>query len=132
MTRTLLLERDQPPRLWAILDEAVLRRPIGGRSVMASQLDRLVQAAAQPNVQIQVIPFKAGGHPGIFGPFVLLDFPTDADQPLVMIEAGTGGLYLETTDEIEFYRQRFEHLLARALGPDESTAYIDEIRASLT
>jgi hypothetical protein len=82
MERQALLTREDPPRLWAIMDEAAVRRLVGGRQVMRAQLDRLREAASRPNVTIQVIPFDVGSHPGMDGSFIVLEFPDPADQRL--------------------------------------------------
>lgn len=125
MERQALLTRDDPPRLWAIMDEAAVRRLVGGRPVMAAQLARLREAAALPNVTIQVIPFDAGAHPGMPGSFSMLDFPDPADQSIVYIDSMAGDLFLEQEAEIGRYIVMFDHLRAAALRPDETVSLLD-------
>jgi transcriptional regulator with XRE-family HTH domain len=129
MERQALLDREDSPRLWAIMDEAAVRRQVGGRQVMRAQLDRLREAAARPNVTIQVIPFDAGSHPGMDGAFVVLEFPDPADQSVVYTESAAGGLFLEEEVEIRRYILMFEHLRAAALRPDETVTRLAAIAA---
>jgi transcriptional regulator with XRE-family HTH domain len=120
MERQALLTRENPPQLWAIMDEAAVRRMVGGRMVMREQLNRMRDAAALPNVTVQVIPYDAGAHPGMPGSFIVLDFPDPADQSLVYLDSMAGDLFLEDDMEIRRYILMFEHLRAAALRPDES------------
>jgi hypothetical protein len=129
MERQALLDREDPPRLWAIMDEAAVRRLVGGRPVMRVQLERLREAAARPNVTIQVIPFDAGSHPGMDGAFVVLEFPDPADQSIVYTESAAGGLFLEEEVELRRYMLIFEHLRAAALRPDETVSLLAAIAA---
>jgi transcriptional regulator with XRE-family HTH domain len=124
MERQALLARDDPPRLWAIMDEAAARRQVGGPQVMAAQLARLGAIAALPNVTLQVIPFAAGAHPGMPGSFIVLDFADPADQSIVYIDSMAGDLFLEQENEISRYIVMFEHLRAAALRPDDSIALL--------
>jgi transcriptional regulator with XRE-family HTH domain len=127
--RQALLIREDPPRLWAIMDEAAVRRLVGGRQVMRAQLDRLREAASRPNVTIQVIPFDAGSHPGMDGSFIVLEFPDPADQSIVYTESAAGSLFLEEEAEIRRYILMFGHLRAAALRPDESVSLLAAIAA---
>jgi len=129
MARQALLDREDPPRLWAITDEAAVRRMVGGRAIMRGQLGQLREAAARPNVTIQVIPFDAGPHPGMDGAFVVLEFPDLADQSIVYAESAAGGLFLEEEVEIRRYMLMFEHLRAAALRPDETVTLLAAIAA---
>src|ERR1039457_718060 len=122
LERQQLLTRDNPPRLWAIIDEAAARRQVGGPHVMAAQLARLTEAAAQPHITVQLIPFDAGAHPGMDGSFVVLEFPDPADPSIVYTESAAGGLFLEEEDEIRRYTLMFGHLRAAALRPGATTA----------
>jgi transcriptional regulator with XRE-family HTH domain len=124
MERQALLTRENPPQLWAIMDEAAVRRVVGGRTVMREQLGRLRDAAALPNVTVQVIPYDAGAHPGMPGSFIVLEFPDPADQSLVYLDSMAGDLFLEDDMEIRRYILMFEHLRAAALRPDESAALL--------
>jgi hypothetical protein len=127
MERQALLTGKNPLQLWAIMDEAAARRVVGGRTVMREQLGRLRDAAALPNVTIQVIPYEAGAHPGMPGSFIVLEFPDAADQSLVYLDSMGGDLFLEDDREIRRYILMFEHLRAAALRPDESVALVAAI-----
>jgi transcriptional regulator with XRE-family HTH domain len=115
---------DRSLELWTIIDEAALRRLVGGPKVMAAQLDHLVEASNYPNVTLQVIPFGAGTHPGMHGSFVLLDFPDEGDPTAIYIESATGGLFLESDEDIRRYNQLYDHLRAQALSPSNSAGLI--------
>jgi transcriptional regulator with XRE-family HTH domain len=127
MERQALLTADNPPQLWAIMDEAAARRIVGGPAVMREQLARLRDMAALPNVTVQVIPYDAGAHPGMPGSFIVLEFPDPADQSLVYIDSMAGDLFLEDDMEIRRYILMFEHLRAAALRPDESVTLLAAI-----
>lgn len=129
MERQALLVAESPPRLWAIADEATIRRSVGGLNVMRAQLRHLTEAAELPNVTVQVIPFGAGAHPGMTGSFITLEFPDPADPGLVYIESMAGDLFLEDDAELRRYRLMFEHLRAAALRPGETTALLAAIAA---
>ncbi|HEX6676374.1 MAG TPA: helix-turn-helix transcriptional regulator [Actinomycetes bacterium] len=115
------LAMEEPPALWALLDEAVLRRPAGGREVMREQLTRLVEAAAQPTVTLQVVPFAGGVHAGVDGSFTLFTFPDPADPDVVYFEYHTRESAIEDAEEVVQYRRAFERLREAALTPEEST-----------
>jgi transcriptional regulator with XRE-family HTH domain len=101
MTRQALLHRPNAPRLWAVIDEAALRRPIGSRDVMRGQIERLIEATKMPNVTLQLLPFSAGGHSAEAGAFTILRFP-EADLPdVVYLEQLTSALYLDKLDDVE-------------------------------
>jgi transcriptional regulator with XRE-family HTH domain len=124
MARQPLLSGDDPPRLWAVLDEAALRRTVGGAGLMRLQLDHLLDLARLPNVAIQVIPFGAGAHPAMGRPFVILAFPERADPDVVYLEDLTSALYVEDVDEVDRYNMFFNHLRATALSFEDSAARI--------
>jgi transcriptional regulator with XRE-family HTH domain len=124
MARQPPLTSDDPPRLWAVLDEAALRRTVGGAGLMRLQLDRLLDLAHLPNVAIQVIPFGAGAHPAMGRPFVILAFPERADPDVVYLEDLTSALYVEDVDEVDRYNMFFNHLRATALSFEDSAALI--------
>lgn len=127
MQRQQLLAELTPPEYWAVIDEAVLHRTVGGADVMAEQFDRLLQVATLPHVTIQVVPFGAGAHPGMEGPFLILGFPEQADPDVVYVDSTTGGAYLEMPDDVRRYALMFDHLRAAALKPDDSTELIAAI-----
>ena len=124
MARQPLLTSDDPPRLWAVLDEAALRRTVGGAGLMRLQLDHLLDLSRLPNVAIQVIPFGAGAHPAMGRPFVILAFPERADPDVVYLEDLTSALYVEDVDEVDRYNMFFNHLRATALSFEDSSALI--------
>ena len=126
MARQEILERPDPPEIWAVLDESVVSRPVGGPEVMHAQLQHLIALSTKPNstLTLQVLPFTAGAHPGMNGPFVILTFGSPTDPPMVYLETATDGLYLDEPIDVERYSLRFNHLVARALGPDESRTMI--------
>jgi transcriptional regulator with XRE-family HTH domain len=124
MERQALLRKDEPLQLWAIMDEAALRRQVGGADVMRAQLAAINTAATEPHITVQVIPFSAGAHAGMQGSFFLLDFPNPADPELVFIDSMAGDLFLETEADIRRYSFLFDNLRAVALSPDNSVSLI--------
>lgn len=126
ITRQEVLTRAEPVTLHAVLDEAALRRAVGGPSVMREQLAHLVAAAARPNITLQVAPFATGAHSALAGPFVILSFPEGTDTDVIYVENQTGGLYLEKDHEVARYHQTFDRLQTAAASPEES---LDLIRA---
>ena len=100
------------PSLWVVLDEAVLRRQVGGPAVTAAQLAHIAQMAGQPNVTVQVLPFTAGAHPAMLGSFTLMQFPDPADKDVVYLEAETSALYLEKQQDVHRYSLMIDYLRA--------------------
>jgi transcriptional regulator with XRE-family HTH domain len=131
MRRKPFLTRNPPLQVWAILDEAVLHRSVGGLAVMSAQLAHLVEAAEAPHVTLQVLPFAVGAHSGMAGSFAIMDFPDPADPELVYIDSMAGDLFLEREADVRRYSRIFEHLRATALGPAESLRFISEIARSI-
>jgi Domain of unknown function (DUF5753) len=101
---------------------------------MKAQLRHLIEVTAAPNstVTLQILPLAVGSHPGLSGPFVILDFPSSEDAPVVYLETATDGLYLEETTEIERYNLMFDHLRATALGARESASFITRLAEEMT
>lgn len=126
LTRQNLLTDPQPPEYWVIIDEAVLHRTVGGPEIMLAQLRRLVEAAALPNVTLQVVPFSAGAHAGMEGPFLILGFPEQADPDVVYVENTTTGSYLEEPSDVYRYTLMFDHLRAAALKPADTVAMVEQ------
>jgi transcriptional regulator with XRE-family HTH domain len=121
MARQSLLAEPRPTHLWAVLDEAVLRRPAGRPGVMRRQLQHLLEAADRPNVTIQVVPFKAGLHAAAGGPFSILRF-AERDLPdVVYLEQLTSALYLDRRETVDHYMAVMERLCLQA-APAASTA----------
>jgi hypothetical protein len=126
MTRQQLLTRENPPQLWAVVDESALRRPMGGRAVMRAQIEALIDATRLPNVRLQVVPFRAGGHAAAGGAFSILRFP-DRDLPdVVYVEQLNSALYLDKREDVEQYAAAMEALSITALPPVKSTAFLRE------
>jgi len=119
--RQAILTRAQPPppQLGAIMDEAVLRRVVGGPAVMAAQLERVMQACEIPAVTVQVLPFDAGAHPALDSTFILLEFG-DPVPGVVYVEGLVGQLYLERPQDVERYQRVFEALRTISLSPQKS------------
>ncbi|WP_030664278.1 helix-turn-helix domain-containing protein [Streptomyces cellulosae] len=120
--------RSQPPlELSAVLDEAVLRREVGGPQMMTRQLERLVEAARLPQVRLQVLPFAAGAHIGVTGPFVIFSFSSTSDLDVVVLDHLTSSLYLERKEDLQAYTEAFNALQFHALSPEDSLDYIAAI-----
>jgi transcriptional regulator with XRE-family HTH domain len=124
MKRQEVLDRTPPLDVWMILDEAVVRRTIGGPGVMRDQLARLVEASKKPNVTLQVLPFASGSHAGLRGPFSILEFPERADSDVAYVESVAGIIYLEKEREVRTCAEAFDRLRAAALSPGQSTDLI--------
>ncbi|GAA3419550.1 helix-turn-helix domain-containing protein [Streptosporangium vulgare] len=123
MQRQALLEGDAPLRLWAILDQAVLYRQVGGETVMRAQIKHLAQQAQRPHITVQVIPFSAGAHPGMLGSFISLKFAED-NFDVIYIDSMGGDLFLEKEKDIQRCNNICEHLRAIALSPADTTALL--------
>jgi transcriptional regulator with XRE-family HTH domain len=123
-----LLTRPDPPRIWAVLDEGVLRRPIGGRSVMSAQFARLAEIADLPNVTLQVVPFGRGGHAAAGGSFSMLRFD-EADVPdMVYLEQLASAVYLDKREDIDLYAGVMDLLGVKALTPSQTRGFLARIR----
>ncbi|WP_189454612.1 helix-turn-helix domain-containing protein [Streptomyces abikoensis] len=122
--RQAVLVKNDPLHLWAIMDEAALRRMVGGRDVMHKQLQHLTAATREPHMTLQVIPFGAGAHAGMPGSFVLMSFPEAEDPEIVYIDSMAGDLFLEAEADIRRYGAIFDNLRAVALSPDETSNLI--------
>jgi transcriptional regulator with XRE-family HTH domain len=129
MRRQDLLDRGDPsPLLFFILDEAVVRRQIGGKAVMRRQIRSLVEVADRPNVTVEVVPFSAGAHPGLKGPFVVIEFPDAEDDDVLYLESARGDLVSrDAPDEVADHREAFEVLRKLSLGPDRSLTYLGKL-----
>ena len=120
LKRQELVSDPQAPQLWVVLDEAILKRPIGGPSIMSDQLQRLIDATSLPNITLQVLPFAAGLHAGLDGEFTILKYRDPADPDVVYLETAAGQRYDESGDVTRRYNLIFEHLQKAALKPEES------------
>lgn len=127
MKRQDLLASQDAPRVWSVMDEAALRRPVGGPQVMREQLERLIEAAELPQVTIQIVPFRRGGHAGAGGSFTVLRF-RQADLPdVAYIEQLTSALYLDGREDVDHYREVMNELSTQALTPDRSARVLADI-----
>ncbi|MFF9268719.1 MULTISPECIES: helix-turn-helix transcriptional regulator [Streptomyces] len=124
LARQDVLRAEPPLELSAVLDEAVLRREVGGPGVMARQLERLVDAARLPHVALRVLPFAAGAHIGVTGPFVIFSFSSTSDLDVVVLDHLTSSLHLERKEDVEAYTEAFNALLVHALSPEDSLDFI--------
>ncbi|HEY1819559.1 MAG TPA: helix-turn-helix transcriptional regulator [Trebonia sp.] len=127
LKRQELLSRAQPPRFWAIMDEAVLRRPLGGATVMRAQLSQLAEAARLPNVTLQVVPFARGGHAGASGSFSILRFHEHDLPDVVYIEQLTSAVYLDQRSDLEHYLEVVDQLSGEALTPADTMRFIEQV-----
>jgi transcriptional regulator with XRE-family HTH domain len=121
-----------PLRLRVVIDEAALHRNVGGAKVMADQLLALVDAAARPNVRLQVLPFETGALAVVTGPFVLIEFADSSARPVGYLENAAGDLYLEKPMQIQRHKLLFDELCADALGADESAEMIRRMVTNYT
>jgi transcriptional regulator with XRE-family HTH domain len=124
MARQSLLLQEDALDLWAVLDETVFRRLVGGAAVMRPQLERLLAASRLPTVTIQVLPFAVGAHVAMDGSFAILGYDDPADPDVVFAENAAGGLFLEKDEELRRYHDIFDQLRATALPPMESVSFI--------
>ncbi|MFJ4472487.1 helix-turn-helix domain-containing protein [Streptomyces sp. NPDC089424] len=130
MKRQEILTRPKPLRLWAILDESVVRRVVGSPETMKEQLDRLLEANESPHVTLQMLPFSKGAHAAALGSFVIIGGPESA-LDVVYVDFHTGSLFLEKDEELDRYRLAFEYLRAQALDMEASSALIHRARKEL-
>ncbi|MBF4999518.1 helix-turn-helix domain-containing protein [Nocardia sp. BSTN01] len=127
-----ILDRPGAPTLWAVLDEAVLHRPIGGEQVLRAQLDHLVAVSMKPNVTIQVLPYAAGGHAAAGSSFTMLRFAEPELPDIVYLEQLTSALYLDRQQDLELYRQVMDRLSVQAEPPERSREMMKKAAADLT
>ncbi|MER5623940.1 helix-turn-helix transcriptional regulator [Streptosporangium sp. NPDC002544] len=132
MARQQRLTRPGAPTLWAVMDEAVLRRPIGGPQVLRAQIDHLLEAVELPNVRLQIMPFDRGGHAAAGGPFSILRFPERDLPDVVYMEQLTSALYLDKLDETDHYMQVMDRLCIQAYSLAESRRFLEDLREELS
>jgi transcriptional regulator with XRE-family HTH domain len=131
--RQQLLRQPDTPLMFFILDEAAVRRLVGGKDAMRRQIQRLLDASDMPTVTIEVVPFSAGAHPGMQGSFVLFEFPDAADDDALYLESPNGDrLNRDDQEEISMYRERFEALRELSLGPQGSIEFLRRLMGELT
>jgi len=129
MARQKLLTQPGPnaTTLWAVIDEAALRRPLGSRDVMRAQLEYLVELAERPNITLQVVPLNIGGHTAAGGPFTILRFPEPDLPDVVYLEQLTSALYLDKRQDVDRYLAVLENLCVQAMSPAETCVFINKI-----
>ncbi|MFG1964771.1 helix-turn-helix domain-containing protein [Nonomuraea sp. NPDC049028] len=132
VSRQARLTGTNPLNLWAVLNESVIRRKVGGPDVMREQVERLVEIAQLRTVTLQVLPFEVGEHSAMHGSFTILQFPPAHDPDKVYLEQQIGGIYTQKMQEVERYRLLFDDLRARALGPGETIAMLRSTITELT
>ena len=131
LTRQTLLTRADAPRLWAVVDEAALRRPVGGTEVMRAQLERLIDAAKLPNVTLQILPLAVGAHPAMVGAFSILRFADQELPDVVYVEHLTNALYLDRREEVEKHLDVMESLCVDSQPPARTVELLDRILKQL-
>jgi transcriptional regulator with XRE-family HTH domain len=131
MHRQQLLSIPKPPDYWAVIDEAVLRRNLGGRDVMREQLDRILEVSQRPHVTVQVVPFDRSDVAAVGGPFTLLRFAEPDLPDIVYLEQLNSAVYLNKDVDVKNYLQIINRLAAGALTPQRSTELIASVRDGL-
>ena len=125
MIRQQVIKRDDPVKYQVVISEATVACPVGGKRVMRNQLERLIEAATESHVSIQVLPFAAGAHPGLEGSFTLLTLP-GIPHDIGHVEGQMGAVYLESQDDVRRCTMRFAAVGALALSPTDSRRWIEE------
>ncbi|GIF66764.1 transcriptional regulator [Asanoa ishikariensis] len=130
LERQRILDRVPPATYWVVMDEAALRRPVGGRAVMQGQLKHLLELSERPNITLQVMPLRRGTHTADGGSFSMLRF-ADPDIPdIVYVEQLVSALYMDKPEHVERYRQAMERLTVAALSPADTTDFLTKLRIS--
>jgi Domain of unknown function (DUF5753)/Helix-turn-helix domain len=127
MTRQQMLHRDDPPQFWAVVDEGALHRPVGGPKVMRAQIEALIEATSLPNIRIQVVPFRIGGHSAHGGSFSILRFAEPDLPDVIYVEQLTSALYLDKRDDIDQYAIVMETLCIEADPPERTRDILHRI-----
>ncbi|HEY3868414.1 MAG TPA: helix-turn-helix transcriptional regulator [Actinocrinis sp.] len=131
LSRAQLLHRPEPPKMWAVIDEAVLRRPLGGPAVMRGQLEHLLEASRLPNVTIQVATFARGGHAAAGGPFTILRFTEPSLPDIVYLEQLTSATYLDKREDLDNYTTVINQLCVDALPATDSIEFLTDMLEEL-
>ncbi|MEU7580611.1 helix-turn-helix transcriptional regulator [Streptomyces sp. NPDC041068] len=131
MERQALLTREDAPRLWVVMDETALRRPVGSADVMREQLDRMLEATEMPHVTLQIAPFSAGPHPGTYGPFVLFRFAVPELPDMVYSEYLTGAVYLDARKEVATHLEVMDRMAAQAATAQRTKEILRDLRKEL-
>ncbi|MGW7273407.1 helix-turn-helix domain-containing protein [Streptomyces sp. NPDC054864] len=131
MERQSLLTREDAPRVWIVMDETALRRPVGGPDVMREQIDKLLEAVELPQVTLQIAPFAAGPHPGTYGPFVLFRFAMAELPDMVYSEYLTGAVYLDARTEVATHLEVMDRMAAQAATAHRTKEILRDLRKEL-
>ncbi|MGW7075598.1 helix-turn-helix domain-containing protein [Streptomyces sp. NPDC054871] len=131
MERQSLLTREDAPRVWIVMDETALRRPVGGPDVMREQIDKLLEAVELPHVTLQIAPFAAGPHPGTYGPFVLFRFAMAELPDMVYSEYLTGAVYLDARTEVATHLEVMDRMAAQAATAHRTKEILRDLRKEL-
>ncbi|MEU2246516.1 helix-turn-helix transcriptional regulator [Streptomyces sp. NPDC019224] len=131
MARQSLLTRPDAPRLWVVMDETVLRRPVGSVELMRAQVDKLLEATTMPNVTLQIAEFSTGHHPGTYGPFVLFRFAVPELPDMVFSEYLTGAVYFDARPEVASYLEVMDRMAAQAATAQRTTELLQDFRKEL-
>ncbi|MFI8848955.1 helix-turn-helix transcriptional regulator [Streptomyces sp. 891-h] len=129
--QTVLTRETNPPLLWAVIDETVLRRPLGSPEVMREQIDHLIQVTERPNVALQIMPFSAGPHPAMYGPFHLFRFPLDELPDMVCAESLVGAVYFDQRDDVSVFLEALDRMSAQAVPLVRTRAVLSALRKEI-
>ena len=127
-----LFESNNLPLFHFLIDEGAVRRRVGGSSVMRRQLQRLIELSDRPNINVEIIPYSAGLHPGMKGPFKVIEFADPSDRDIVFLESPRGDIISHDPEEISSYREAFENLSRVSLGPRDTLALLAGIRDQMS
>ncbi len=125
MARQAILSGHPPPTLEAVIDEAVIRRQVGGADVMRRQVRRLIAQSQRDSISVRVLPFSAGAHQGLSGSFVVLDLPANIGGPLVYCEGMTGGVVRSKPEDLRSYTDGYRSISEVALSAADSVAFLE-------
>ncbi|GHJ32459.1 MULTISPECIES: helix-turn-helix domain-containing protein [Streptomyces] len=131
MERQALLTRDNPPMLWVVMDETVVRRPIGGAETMRAQISRLIEEAEAPHVRLQIMPFDAGPHPAMYGPFHIFRFPIPELPDIAYTETLVSGSYFDQRDDVSAFLEALDRMCAQAAPAQTTQAILSRIRKEI-
>ncbi|SFC91045.1 helix-turn-helix domain-containing protein [Streptomyces aidingensis] len=131
LARQELLERKEPPLLWVVMDETVLRRGIGRPNVMRAQVTRLIEVSQSPQVRLQIMPFAAGLHPAMYGPFHLFRFPVPELSDVACAENLVGAAYFDQRDDVSGFREALDRMCAQAAPVHRTEAILSALRKEI-
>ncbi|MCX4404831.1 helix-turn-helix domain-containing protein [Streptomyces sp. NPDC059441] len=131
MERQKLLSGPQPPELWVVMDETVLRRPMVPPDVMRTQIDRLIEVTDLPHIKLQIMPFGLCAHEGMYGPFHIFRFPHEEISDIAYLENLVGAVYLDEYDDVTNYQAALDRMCAQALPVQRTGEFLGDIRKEL-